>query len=140
MISLKQKICKGCDKPSYLFSKGYCKNCYNTHILVPKLRKDPKIRKILNKSSQKQRERDKQYLKVRDDYLKLHPVCEVCSMHLADQIHHKRGRIGSNLFKYFLAVCDLCHKLIENNPVWAKEHGYSESRLKDDDGEYNNDS
>lgn len=66
-------------------------------------------------------------------FLKLHPVCQVegCKRP-ATMVHHKRGRVGKFLLmvKYFLAVCFLCHRRIEENPVWAKEMGYSESRLK----------
>lgn len=73
------------------------------------------------------------YKKARKAYLLEHPVCEVrgCGKP-SEQIHHERGRIGDLLTndKYFLAVCAECHQKIERFPKWAKEQGYSQSRLK----------
>lgn len=91
----------------------------------------------MRKISSKEKIRKKEYEKLRKDYLLNHPICECCEMQIASEIHHKRGRIGDNLFKYFLAVCNSCHRQIETNPTWAKENGYSESRLKIDNGDIN---
>lgn len=70
-----------------------------------------------------------------------------CGVHgkpcLPVDIHHTRGRgLGfedeyaeergiPRLLdtRYWLAVCREIHTQIENNPGWAKENGYSESRL-----------
>jgi hypothetical protein len=74
----------------------------------------------------------KQYLKVRADFLKAHPTCEVgtCTKKATD-IHHKCGRRKKYLSnpKYFLAVCRGHHLFIESHPIWARENGYSLSRL-----------
>lgn len=45
-------------------------------------------------------------------------------------VHHKRGR-GKYLLdeSTWLPVCRGCHNKIETHPNWAKENGYSESRL-----------
>lgn len=118
MIKRKLKPCKGCLKDSYIFGKGLCTYCYH------KGRKPPK------KTSDKQRDRLKEYNAIRKVYLKDHPICEVCKVNKAEHIHHKRGRIGNNLFKDFLAVCMPCHSKIEENPKWAKEMGYSLSRIQ----------
>ena len=75
---------------------------------------------------------DKKIYKIlRDDFLKDHFVCEVCFKNPATDVHHKKGRLGEllTLVRYFLAVCRSCHTKIETNPKWAKENGYSESRL-----------
>lgn len=66
-------------------------------------------------------------------------MCEVegC-VHKATQIHHKKGRIGDALYNDFLAICEDCHRKVEENPEWAKENGYSVSRIKDEDGNYSN--
>ncbi|MCZ2084847.1 MAG: hypothetical protein LC112_11295 [Flavobacteriales bacterium] len=48
-----------------------------------------------------------------------------------NQVHHKKGRIESLLLdqRFWLAVSDDGHREIELNPDWAKEKGYSLSRL-----------
>lgn len=72
------------------------------------------------------------YSVLEKDFLLDHPVCEAsvtgCTYH-ATQVHHKKGR-GKLLtvVKYFLAVCDHCHKWIEKHPKAAKEAGFSEPR------------
>ena len=71
------------------------------------------------------------YQKQRNEYLKEHPLCQVCHGKPSSEIHHRKGRDGNNLFQYFLAVDHECHRKIEENPEWAKEMGYSISRLKD---------
>lgn len=49
----------------------------------------------------------------------------------ATEVHHMKGREGAllNDTKYWLAVSREGHIRIENNPEWAKEMGYSLSRL-----------
>lgn len=86
-----------------------------------------KIRKLSPKRAKQNREyRQKAAL-----YLSVHPVCEACKQNEATQIHHKKGRIGELLtdMKYFLAVCESCHRFIELHPVQAKKYGFSLSRL-----------
>ena len=48
------------------------------------------------------------------------------------EVHHKRGRIGALLLdqRYWLAVSRKGHQRIENEPEWAKEMGFSLSRLE----------
>lgn len=86
-----------------------------------------KIRKLSKKRAKQNRE----YEKVREEYLYVHPFCEVCGWGENLQIHHKKGRTGELLTdkKYFLAVCHTCHQKIELFPEWAKENGFSLSRL-----------
>jgi hypothetical protein len=78
-------------------------------------------------------EQEKEYKKVRKEYLAIHPGCECkeCTKPSAE-IHHMAGRIGDLLTdsNHFLAVCWRHHKQIEANPKWAKQEGYSISRLK----------
>lgn len=125
MIPRKKKKCKKCGEPSFLWSGGKCKSCYYkdnpSHI--------KKATKEINHTSQSQKDRLKEYSKLRKAYLSSHSVCEVCKQSRAIEVHHKRGRDGQNLFSHFLAVCPPCHHRIEMNPEWAKENNYSESRL-----------
>lgn len=90
-------------------------------------------KKPIAKVSDKEKDRLKEYRKVRKAYLITHPKCEVkgCQK-VAMEVHHKKGRIGDLLIdtSTFMAVCDEHHRLIEDNPQWAKEQGYSSSRLK----------
>lgn len=77
-------------------------------------------------------EDEKQYKVVRKQFLKDHPICQVkgCNKPAAE-VHHKKGRIGTLLtdVKSFLGTCRSHHKQIEQNPLWAKQEGYSLSRL-----------
>lgn len=86
-------------------------------------------RKPIKKESKKRSIDNKAYLTLREVFLK-GKICPVTGQR-ATQIHHKKGRIGSLLcdVKYWLAVSDEGHKKIELNPKWAKEQGYSLSRL-----------
>jgi hypothetical protein len=112
-----------CENKHY-YSGSYCHVCHDK----PEKKKPKGIRRV----SLKRVEENKEYSNVRISYLNAYPVCEVHNCNnKSDQIHHKAGRIGGLLLdiNHFLAVCDTCHKYIELNPLWAKEHGYSESRI-----------
>lgn len=84
--------------------------------------------------SPKQKKRLAEYAIVRAEYLHEHPYCEarMCRGARATEIHHRAGRVGDLLTdkSNFLAVCRECHNEIELRPEWAKEMGFSESRLK----------
>jgi len=85
----------------------------------------------IKKFSSKRMLQNEEYRKVRLQYLDEYRVCEVKGcMHPSNQIHHKKGRIGSLLtdIRYFLAVCEYCHPIIEKKPKWAKKMGYSLQR------------
>jgi hypothetical protein len=77
-------------------------------------------------------EQEKEYLKLKKQFLKDHPVCQVkgCTKKACD-VHHQKGRLGALLtnMTYFLGVCRGHHKTIEQNPRWSREQGYSVSRL-----------
>jgi len=89
----------------------------------------------MRKLSVKRAKQNREYLDLRKAYFYNNPLCEVkfCD-NLATEIHHKKGRIGKLLTdtSNFLAVCRQCHQKIELNPIWAKEQGYSKSRLAND--------
>ena len=94
----------------------------------------PSNQKPIPKVSAKQVDRLKEYKKVRDVYMKEHPICEAqlegCSRQATD-LHHGRGRIGSLLtdVSNFHALCAHCHHAIEISPSMAKELGLSKNRL-----------
>lgn len=109
------------------------KSCYNygKYCRIHLQAKEPKDAKIKSES-EKRKELNKVYLKVRAEYLKIHPLCEFpkCT-HRATDIHHKAGKIGELLIddNHFMALCRDHHRLIENNPAWAKQNNFSISRL-----------
>jgi hypothetical protein len=74
----------------------------------------------------------KSYKKIAKIFMTKNRKCQVkgCKKP-AECIHHKAGRIGEKLLdqKNFLAVCMEHHRMIEDNPAWAKENGYSILRL-----------
>lgn len=98
---------------------------------TPLKRKTPLKRgSRLNQVSDRQRERKKAYKIVREDYLFHNLRCERCIKSFASDIHHKKGRIGDNLFDHttFMAVCRPCHAYIEAHPAEAKAKGWMRPR------------
>ena len=94
--------------------------------------KPPKAKKPIAKKSDKMAEALKTYAILRRDFLKANPVCEVFKDRPATEVHHQRGRNTIELLldtNYWLAVSREAHQKIELNPEWAKEQGYSLSRL-----------
>jgi hypothetical protein len=81
--------------------------------------------------SKSMRERLKEYQKVRDIYLRQHPVCEAClklgldQPRLSEDLHHKRGR---RKFlsdpEFFAGVCRAHHAIIHDNPEWSYRNGW----------------
>lgn len=122
MIKQKLKICIVCKKPKYIFSKGRCRECV-TYKPIERGTKQP------NRVSKSQKTRTARYLVLRDQYMSEHPICQVCNIARSTELHHKRGRVGNNLFQDLLAVCRDCHHRIEVEPAWARENEYSLSRI-----------
>jgi hypothetical protein len=90
-----------------------------------------KSRKAIPRQSEKRKVADKEYGKLRKQFLEAYPLCLVESCkEPATEVHHK-GRRGRNLLNVslFLPCCSSCHRRIEENPKWAKENGYLESYI-----------
>jgi hypothetical protein len=108
-----------------------CKHptCEGSCRRVKTVRKRVPVKKV----SDKRAKLDKIYSAMRKVYLKQNPLC-VCGAR-SEQVHHKLGRLGGNYLNTstWLAVCYPCHSKIEREPVWAKEKGYSGSRLNTPD-------
>lgn len=90
-----------------------------------------KKRKRIPQISERRKHELKKYTSVRKEYLEAHPLCEVCKLNKATEIHHKKGKIGKllNEKEFFLATDSSCHRLIEENPEWAYKNGYSLLRV-----------
>lgn len=67
----------------------------------------------------------KEYRLVRNDFMRLHPKCQICGKDSID-LHHKSGRLGANLtdVNTFMALCRKCHREIHDNPKLARNKGY----------------
>jgi hypothetical protein len=92
------------------------------------------VKADISKKSDKQKELDKKYNKVRKAFIALNNVCQAnlegCTKVAAD-VHHKAGRATEELYlnpKLFLPVCRNCHTIIEKNPAFSKQQGFSVSR------------
>lgn len=86
-----------------------------------------KEKKPINKVSAKRAVENKEYARLRRDYLEAYPVCEVVECHRkSNQIHHMAGRSNDllNNVDHWLAVCDVCHQRIHAEPIWAENNGY----------------
>jgi hypothetical protein len=94
--------------------------------------------KPINKVSEKMDKNLKQYALLRKKFL----LGRWCAVHskpcLPTQVHHQMGRVGFADDKeipllidtrFWIAVCQDAHNEIEMKPEWAKENGYSYSRL-----------
>jgi hypothetical protein len=90
--------------------------------------KEKKKPKPIKRESEKRKGQNKEYSKLRKEYLALYPVCEVFECHnRSEEIHHIWGRTNENLIDVngFLAVCPECHKRITEDSAWAISQGYS---------------
>jgi len=86
----------------------------------------------INKVSTARSRQMREYRIKRLEFLKEHPYCEVCAeipylptlhKHMATEIHHTRGRIGSLLCdsRYWKAACIWGHWWIGTHPIQARQ-------------------
>ncbi len=134
-----KKVCGICNNPSKPIWKAktrdspcMCKDCY----AVEKSSQKPpvKARVAIKKISDKQSKINSAYSVLRLQYLKMFQHCKVSSTDCtftSTQVHHKNGRGKDSVLDTttWLPVCHNCHRLIEENPAWAYEFGYSTKRL-----------
>ena len=94
--------------------------------------------KPIKKVSEKMDKNLKKYASLKANFLR----SRWCAVHgkpcLPMEIHHQMGRVGFTDDKeipllidvrYWIPVCRIAHNEIEMNPKWAKDNGYSYSRL-----------
>jgi len=134
----KMKVCDGCGNEKLIWknSEGnrYCKYCWSSRNTHSKPIANKKLKPIAPRSRKKQIQ-DKEYSKLRKDFLYYHPICQaqlqnICTTQATD-VHHKAGRIGSNYLDTttWLSVCRMCHTWIEEHPKESRELGYSKSKI-----------
>lgn len=94
----------------------------------------PKQPKAIKARSDKRAKQEKEYLKIRKDYLEFFDTCQArikCLGAKSTEVHHKAGRVGELLTDEFnfIAICHDCHVWAELNPEQAKALNISSNRL-----------
>lgn len=79
-----------------------------------------------NPISKRMRVAKRIYAKLRRQFLAQNPECAVYRNKPANQIHHRRGRIGTLLIdqRFWLSVSMAGHEWIGRNPVQARAKGF----------------
>lgn len=82
-------------------------------------------RPIRRVSKRRARENAK-YLKLRNQFLIDHPICQACKTDKSTQVHHKNKRYKDRLNKteWWMATCNYCHTWIHNHPKEAYDNGF----------------
>lgn len=82
-------------------------------------------KKKMRKASKKYAKQLKTYNSLKEEFLLVRDICECCKDARAEQVHHKAGR-GKNLNKVetWMAVCQQCHRHIEDHKQWARAMKY----------------
>jgi hypothetical protein len=102
----------------------------------PKPVKQPKKqKKHIKRVSTKRAKQEREYRKLRVQFLTDNPVCQIgvkgCT-HESTDVHHMAGKENELLIEvaYFKACCRNCHDYAHDNPIEAIEKGYSISRKR----------
>jgi hypothetical protein len=124
-----------CGKPVENQDTGLCASCGRLNRRMDRAKVvDVKPINKVSKGLAKERE---VYARIRQKFL----LNRWCALHgspcIPTEIHHSAGREGINEkgiprlldVEFFVAVCSEGHRYIEMNPKFAKENGYTESRL-----------
>lgn len=127
--------CGICGEDGHLERNGNHASCNALQRRIDRAKAvDPKPIKKVSKGLAKERE---VYARVRQKFL----LGRWCALHgkpcLPTEVHHSAGRVGVNEkgvprlldVENFVALCSEGHRYIEENPTWAKQNGFSESRL-----------
>lgn len=136
MSSIKPKTGNCLDCPDGIIRPLIAKRCQHHYWLYRELLSDKKEQKPKAKIPRRSKKRMIQELQYNANVKVFlgKPENQICPVtgQQTDQVHHKKGRIESLLLdqRYWLAVSDEGHREIELNPKWAKEMGYSLSRLE----------
>lgn len=118
-----------------------CKGCWasfkapdsDDHDKVKAKSAQKKKRSVIAPISEKKAKELVLYRKLRDEYMKAHPVCEVKSevcTGRSEDLHHKKPRAYYLTdVSVFMAVCRSCHEKIEREDSWAREKGFKLNHL-----------
>lgn len=85
-----------------------------------------KRRKRLRPVSSRRAVQLREYNRLKEDWIRAHPVCEICRAQPTAQVHHRAGRIGNRLnsTEDWLGVCAECHDKIHAHGSWARQLGF----------------
>ena len=134
MIKVKLKECDGCGKPSQIWKNHegfrYCKLCWSCHN-SKEISQKPTKRPVIPQVSSRRKQKDAEYLKLRERFLTQNPICQIsvagCSNGATD-VHHTYA--GSNRDAFYLvqstwkATCRNCHDWIHTHPSEARTLGW----------------
>lgn len=90
-----------------------------------------KRKKPLNRVSKKRAVQNREYARLRREFLAEHPFCQI--MHVlslkfieSTEIHHKKGREGTMLndTEFWMAVSRRGHEIIHNSPEFSYKMGW----------------
>lgn len=113
---------EGCERPVENRDTGLCA----THAHASRKEVKAPIKRVSDKLSG---ELDEYSIK-REAFLKAHPRCAVYYFRKATTIHHSRGRGKYLMDESTWIPCSMeGHTRIELNPQWAREKGFTKSRL-----------
>lgn len=146
---MKQKTHRECANPDcdvvfkmYKTTDKYCRP--GCRAAVEGKQQPAQSKKAINKKSQKQKILEGKYTVARIEFMGK-PENQICPItkRPATDVHHKMGRIGfadqwardNNIpllidTRFWIALSREGHKYVEEHPEWAKENGYSLSRLE----------
>lgn len=145
-MNKKLKICAGCNKHKVIWKAKangegpFCKDCWKEKLAsqgdyfpskVVSVVKNKKVATIKPISDKKAKELQV-YRRVRDKYMKEHPICEYPGCHSTNiTLHHMAGRVGLDLINIgnFKSLCVAHHRWVEEHPKEAKKIGLSKNRI-----------
>jgi hypothetical protein len=114
-----------------IYGLGVSCECYPSWLYGSKEGKDKNSKSKINNRSKKRQAQELVYSKLRKVYLN-RPENKICPIKgvPTTEVHHKKGRIGTLLIEieFWVALSREGHDYVEDNPVWAKENGYSLNR------------
>jgi homoserine trans-succinylase len=143
----KLKECSGCGNTTVIWKAKtsthgqMCKGCWasfrapesDDHDKVKAKAVQKKKRSPIAPISEKKAKELVEYRRVRDEYMKTHPTCEVRSevcTGKSEDLHHKKPRAYHLMdVSVFMAVCRSCHQKIERDDKWARENGFKLNHL-----------
>ena len=110
---------------------GQCRKLYSElkskkGTCTPEKKKTPRIKPI----SDKKRKELFLYRRLRDEYMKRHPICEWCQAKPSLDLHHKMPRAYHLLdVSVYSALCRECHNRCEIDHQAAREAGFKIDHL-----------
>ena len=137
------KPCKVCGK-EFKLSRTTDKYCSSGCMYSDNKEKPLKPLKSINKVSKKQTVLNAKYTVLRIEYLgkQENKICPITGNE-ATTVHHKKGRLGyADEFarlndipllldiRFWIALSMDGHDYVERNPQWAKDKGYTLSRIE----------